>query len=196
MSGARDAIFAALEAARPVRVAARVRAPSPALPADPVAMLRERVAQAGGRLQALTRPGSLDEVEWPAPLDTLHHVYSAHPALASRGVGLATTDVHALAALELCVLRAELAVVESGAVWHVPRSPGERAAALLAEHLVVVVPDSGLVATLHGVYERIRLDRIAFGWLLCGPSKTADIEQALVLGAHGPRSFRLVLEPD
>ena len=35
-----------------------------------------------------------------------------------------------------------------------------------------------------------------FGTFISGPSKTADIEQSLVLGAHGPKSMTVFLVED
>ena len=46
---------------------------------------------------------------------------------------------------------------------------------------------------MHHAYDRIAQAEYPFGLFLAGPSKTADIEQSLVLGAHGSRSMTVFL---
>lgn len=200
MSEARDDILARLEAASPSADAQPTRVPPPSMPADPFATLAARVEQAGASLQRASRRDWTSAIEWPVELDSVEQLFvgagvreQAGVELTPRGVAVTARQAHALAPLALCVLRGEFAVVENGAVWQQPASALERAAALLAEHLVIVVDEPALVPTLHQAYQRIDLATTRFGWFLCGPSKTADIEQALVLGAHGPRTMSLVL---
>jgi L-lactate dehydrogenase complex protein LldG len=85
------------------------------------------------------------------------------------------------------------AVAESGAVWWIPRDEAERCAAFLAERVILVVPREQLVADLHTAYQRIDPAAAHYGCFMAGPSKTADIEQALVIGAHGPRALDVFL---
>ena len=196
MSEARDTILARLESARPPAAEAPGPMTPPAEPTDPIETLRIRVEEAGGLFQSASRTDWMNQVRWPDDWSAMNHVYSALPAVEARGVGRTAATDRELDCLDLCVLRAEFAVVENGAVWHVPSTPRERSAALLAQHLFVVVDTTQLVPTLHQAYDRIDLAEITFGWFLCGPSKTADIEQSLVLGAHGPRTMSLVLTRD
>jgi L-lactate dehydrogenase complex protein LldG len=84
-------------------------------------------------------------------------------------------------------------VAENGACWITDHGGANRAVCFLAQHLGVVVSAAALVNDLHEAYERISLERPGFAMFLSGPSKTADIEQSLVIGAHGPRSCTVVI---
>jgi L-lactate dehydrogenase complex protein LldG len=47
---------------------------------------------------------------------------------------------------------------------------------------------------MHEAYARIEMDpKYNFGTFISGPSKTADIEQALVMGAQAARGVTVVL---
>ncbi len=102
-------------------------------------------------------------------------------------------DPHTLAMLDLFVCEGSLGVVENGAIWVCESQMVHRAAPFLTQHLALVLDKRTLVGTMHDAYERIQIDEEGFGVFIAGPSKTADIEQSLVIGAHGPRSLTVVL---
>jgi hypothetical protein len=89
------------------------------------------------------------------------------------------------------VLPARFAVAENGAVYVDADDLANRADVVLATELVLVVPTNAIVATMH---EAVRLIPAGSrcGWFLSGPSKTADIEQALVVGAQGARTLLVI----
>ena len=50
-----------------------------------------------------------------------------------------------------------------------------------------------MIDTMHDAMKLVSLDDIAYGAFISGPSKTADIEQALVMGAHGAMRATVIL---
>lgn len=109
--------------------------------------------------------------------------------------GWETADPHSLHNVQLTILHAQLGVCENGAVWITENEMVQRATPFIADNLAVVLNQSTLVATMHDAYNRLaELPRnYGFGSFIAGPSKTADIEQSLVLGAHGPRTMTVFL---
>jgi L-lactate dehydrogenase complex protein LldG len=97
----------------------------------------------------------------------------------------ATDDPHTLQDVDLAIIKGEFAVAENGAVWVKEANTRHRALYFITQKLMIVVPKGELVATMHEAYERISFGSESFGLFISGPSKTADIEQALVIGAHG-----------
>ena len=102
-------------------------------------------------------------------------------------------DAHHLNDLNLAILKGQFAVAENGAIWLEDQDMGLRALPFITEHLVIVLDSTRLVANMHQAYGRIGLQQSGFGLFIAGPSKTADIEQSLVIGAHGAKSLRVVL---
>src|SRR5690606_16996516 len=94
-----------------------------------------------------------------------------------------------IAGVEKAYIRGTLGVAENGAVWVKEGDMQHRLLPFLCQHLVLVVDADTLVDNMHEAYNRIRIDEEGYGLFIAGPSKTADIEQSLVVGAHGPRSL-------
>ena len=95
-------------------------------------------------------------------------------------------DPHELEDVDVAIVRGDFAVAENGAVWLTDAELKHRAILFITQHLVLVVPRDQIVDNMHQAYERLRFDGRGYGLFLSGPSKTADIEQSLVIGAHGP----------
>ena len=105
----------------------------------------------------------------------------------------AAVDPHDVEKLDFFVASGEFAVAENGAVWVTNAQTSHRVLFFIVQHLALVVPAGQLIHNLHEAYQRLRFDRPEFGLFISGPSKTADIEQSLVIGAHGPRSLTVFL---
>jgi len=103
------------------------------------------------------------------------------------------SDPHLLADVELAVINTHFAVAENGACWVTAELLGDRALPFIAQQLALIVMRPAIVPTMHAAYQKIADGAHPFGTFIAGPSKTADIEQSLVLGAHGPKSLTVFL---
>lgn len=105
-------------------------------------------------------------------------------------------DPHELSGLHLAILDGQFGTAENGAIWLEEKDLKLRALPFITEHLVIFLSKKQLVATMHDAYDRIQNSESGFGLFLAGPSKTADIEQSLVIGAHGAKSLRVIWRAD
>jgi L-lactate dehydrogenase complex protein LldG len=108
-------------------------------------------------------------------------------------IGTPSTPPHALSNVDYAIIDSHCAVAENGAVWVTEKRIVNRVLPFICQHLAVVVDARDLVSNMHAAYEAINADDYSYGVFIAGPSKTADIEQSLVLGAHGPRSMTVFL---
>ncbi|MFV5700939.1 LutC/YkgG family protein [Flavobacterium sp. XS2P12] len=102
-------------------------------------------------------------------------------------------DPHTLENVELTLIKAHFGVAENSALWVTDDLLGQRVSTFIPQYLAIVVHKKDIVATMHQAYDRIGNQEYGFGTFIAGPSKTADIEQSLVLGAHGARGLTVFL---
>ena len=93
---------------------------------------------------------------------------------------------------DVAIVKGRIGVCENGAVW-IQQDLEQRAVYFMAEALVILLDHRDLVNNMHEAYKRIDTGEYGYGVFISGPSKTADIEQALVLGAHGARDVTVLL---
>lgn len=102
-------------------------------------------------------------------------------------------DPHQLEDVDLAIIKADFGVAENSAVWITEKTLPARALPFITQHLAVVLNSEDIVASMHDAYDKIANADYGFGVFIAGPSKTADIEQSLVLGAHGPKTMTVFI---
>lgn len=163
---------------------------------DQFTRFRDALAFVGGKLLELQPGDSLGE-QLRQTFPDAERIASSLPLpeLPLIDVGLETNKV-VLEQIDLAVLKGEFVVAENGAVWLPELNMLNRSLPFITQHLVLVVGRDTLVPNMHIAYQQVDRESLTYGVFVCGPSKTADIEQSLVVGAHGPRSLTIVLTSD
>jgi L-lactate dehydrogenase complex protein LldG len=127
--------------------------------------------------------------------------YNAEGRFVTNLLGLSTvaetdwqeSDPHDLENVELTIIHGIFGVAENAAIWITEGLMGQRVAPFICQNLAVVLNKKDIVPTMHEAYKRIGSSEYGFGSFIAGPSKTADIEQSLVLGAHGSKTMVVFL---
>ena len=165
---------------------------------DKTATFAQMLEVVGGTSQTVS---SLDEVEriLREESGSGSKRLSFCPGLPSEGVEPDAGRLgHDYADVDLVVLEGVFGVAENAAVWVPAQAVDHPASLVLSQHLAIVIRASELVDNMHQAYARIGADGALphYGVFVAGPSKTADIEQSLVIGAHGARSLRVFIVGD
>jgi L-lactate dehydrogenase complex protein LldG len=95
--------------------------------------------------------------------------------------------------VDLAILKGEIGVAENGAVWLDEKMIGHRASPFICQHLILLLDKNKIIGTMNEAYLLLNGSEFPYGVFISGPSKTADIEQSLVIGAHGPKSLIVCL---
>lgn len=98
-----------------------------------------------------------------------------------------------LKAIDVAIIKGQFGVAENGAIWVTEAECVHRVLPFITQHLVILLNPKDIVWNMHEAYQRAQIDDTGFGVFIAGPSKTADIEQSLVIGAQGPRSLTVIL---
>jgi L-lactate dehydrogenase complex protein LldG len=103
------------------------------------------------------------------------------------------SDPHELNGTDLAIIQGELGVAENGCIW-IPQNVKEKVVYFIAEYLIIVLDKKNIVNNMHEAYDKLHFNDYGFGVFISGPSKTADIEQSLVVGAHGAKGVTVILK--
>ena len=94
--------------------------------------------------------------------------------------------------VDVGVVEGKVAVAENGCIW-IPQTMKERAVMFISQCLVIIIDRNDIVSNMHQAYEKVSSTEYLYGCFISGPSKTADIAQALVMGAQAARDVTVIV---
>ena len=163
---------------------------------DPVAEFKHKTTTtAGARLIEITPSDNLDAI--------IRQAYPDAKIIASNLPGVTaqlnpdTATVAELERADVGVVEGKIGVAENACVW-IPQQMKEKAVCFASQQLVIVLHADDIVNNMHEAYAHIEASKeyfqqYKFGTFISGPSKTADIESALVYGAQAARGVTVLL---
>lgn len=150
-------------------------------------------------------PTSEEAQKWAAEVnEKIREAYPEAKVISSNIVGVKAdrnpdlvADAQELDGTDVGIIEGTIACAENACVW-VPMNMKEKAICFISEYLVLIVPKQCIVSNMHDAYAKLKSmgeasSRYGFGTFISGPSKTADIEQALVYGAQAARGMTILV---
>lgn len=165
---------------------------------DPVAeFIKKTTTTAGAKLIEMEESDNLNEL--------IRKAYPEAKVLASNLPGIeadlnpdTVEHVEDLMKVDVGIIEGRIGVAENACIW-IPQQMKEKAVCFASEYLVIILRCDDIVNNMHEAYARLAtsaeyFQQYKFGTFISGPSKTADIESALVYGAQAARGVTVVLK--
>ena len=182
------------------RLAARPLGPQPTLAGDLAARFCDKAVSLASTVERVSDlaavPAAVARYLAAGGLGSEAVVAPDLAGLPWQSAGLAVTARGAVDTDSVGITGCFCAIAETGTLMLLSGPASPATVSLLPETHVAVVPTARLVATMEDGFALLRRER---GQLpravnfISGPSRTGDIEQTIVLGAHGPCRVHLVL---
>ena len=161
--------------------------------ADPLKQFVEMSKTVGGKVVELEKGQDINEV--------IKNCYPDAKVIASNlpEVTIANrnpdtvAEANDLNGTDVGVVIGVFGVAENGCIW-IPQTMKQKAVCFISEYLVILLDRKQIVNNMHEAYQRVEFNSYGYGCFISGPSKTADIAQALVMGAQAARGVTVVLE--
>lgn len=159
---------------------------------DKISHFSEVLSQAGGKAIVLQEEDDINDVirtEFPKATRVATNLAEISCATFNPDI---LNDPKELNGTDVAVVEGTFGVAENAAVW-LPKQVRHKGLYFISNAMVILLDKNQLVNNMHEAYSRIQKSDYDYGVFMSGPSKTADIEQALVFGAHGPIQVVVIL---
>ena len=192
MSNSREKILSLIRENQPAAIAKPELNFEKQIFKNPVERFCKLVESVGGMTKIIKKG---DDIKSLSSIQDNNKVISALEGIPEQNIERShIKNPHDMKEIDYCCFHTKLAVAENGAFLTRCEDFDYRSVYFLAQHLIVTLNASDIKNNMHEAYKEVDVDDLGeFSVFISGPSKTADIEQCLVIGAHGARSLQVFI---